>query len=234
MSLPYFYVKDLSHPTVVLDEDTSKYVVQVLRMQAGEPVLITDGLGNRSTALITDNNRKRCTLAVQSAQNEPARRVGISIAISLLKNTSRFEWFLEKATELGVSEIIPLLCERTEKEKFRSDRLNGIMVSAMLQSQQCWLPLLTPPMQFEDLAVQARVGGKFIAHCVDADKDQLQNSVQKNGSAQLIQIGPEGDFTPKEISIALANNFLPVSLGRRRLRTETAGLAAAVLLTTLT
>ncbi|MEJ7912751.1 MAG: RsmE family RNA methyltransferase, partial [Chitinophagaceae bacterium] len=104
MPLPYFYVKDLNYPTIVLDEDTSKYVVQVLRMQAGEQLLLTDGLGSRSTALIMENNRKRCTLTIESTVKDPPRKVGISIAISLLKNASRFEWFLEKATELGVGE----------------------------------------------------------------------------------------------------------------------------------
>ncbi|MEJ7913200.1 MAG: RsmE family RNA methyltransferase, partial [Chitinophagaceae bacterium] len=127
---------------------------------------------------------------------------------------------------------IPLLCERTETEKFRLERLSGIMVSAMLQSQQCWLPLLSAPLHFQHLAVQARSGGKYIAHCADSEKDQLQNRIDKSAVSQLILVGPEGDFTEQEISTALSNNYLPVSLGNTRLRTETAGLTAVVILTT--
>jgi len=141
LTLPYFFVEDLNTKKIILDEDTSKHI-SVLRMQKGEQILLTDGKGKKAQANIIDDNRKKCMIEIFSVQNEEERKRSVAIGISLLKNTSRFEWFLEKATEIGVSEIIPLLCERTEKEKFRFDRMQQILISAMLQSQQCWLPVL--------------------------------------------------------------------------------------------
>ena len=156
------------------------------------------------------------------------------MAISLIKNTSRFEWFLEKATEIGVSAIIPLICERTEKQNFRVDRMKSVLVSAMLQSQQTFLPLLREPVKFHDLITsEFDDSKKFIAHCLDeSNKTQLHLQISKS-SNQLILIGPEGDFTPAEIEAALQNNFIPVALGETRLRTETAGIVAATLLSLL-
>src|SRR6202008_2255087 len=135
---------------LVLNEETSKHVVQVLRMQNGEQLNLTDGKGNLFTAAIIDNNKRGCVVKVLTNNQQPSTTNKISIAISLLKNTNRFEWFLEKATELGVNEIIPLLCDRTERTNFRHDRMNGILISAMLQSQQCWLPVLHEPIKFYD------------------------------------------------------------------------------------
>jgi len=149
-----------------------------------------------------------------------------------LKNTSRFEWFLEKATEIGVSEIIPLICERTEKQKFRHDRVKGICVSAILQSQQTWLPVLHEPIKYvEDInsTKEKRELQKFIAHC-DDQTGKRNLSTLKPLSHSTILIGPEGDFTKDEIQFALENEFIPVSLGETRLRTETAGVVASVLL----
>ena len=167
-------------------------------------------------------------------QDESTRRV--SIAISLLKNANRFEWFLEKATEIGVSEIIPLICERTEKEKFRFDRMQGIVISAMLQSQQVWLPLLHEPVIFENVEIwiPKTIGSgnctNYIAHCMEGNKSMISHSHISTSSHSLICIGPEGDFTAQEIDLALQHNFTPVTLGETRLRTETAGLVAATLL----
>ena len=154
----------------------------------------------------------------------------ITIAISLLKNTNRFEWFLEKATEIGVSEIIPLICERTEKQKFRYDRMKGICISAMLQSQQTWLPILHEPKQFNHLAIeQFGTQQKFIAHCNEASGKKNLSTFQPLNHSTIL-IGPEGDFTKQEIELALQNGFTPVSLGETRLRSETAGVVASVLL----
>jgi 16S rRNA (uracil1498-N3)-methyltransferase len=200
-------------------------------MEAGARLLLTDGKGTSSKAIIKDNNRKRCVLALQDALISDPPKTKVSIAISLVKNVSRFEWFLEKATEIGVSEVIPLICERTEKEKFRADRLQGILVSAMLQSQQSWLPVLSSPLSLQHLIQQQRSGGKYIAHCLPEAREQLLVGAENGAAEHLILIGPEGDFTPREINDALVAGFLPVSLGSTRLRTETAGLVAAVLLT---
>lgn len=232
MALPFFYISDYKNEQqVILDEDTSRHVVQVLRMKTGEQLNLTDGRGNLLTCVIAEEHKKHCTVAVKETQYiEPTKRK-ISIAISLLKNANRFEWFLEKATEIGVNEIIPLICERTEKEKFRYDRMQGICISAMLQSQQCWLPVLQEPVQFEDLVMRRFENGrKFIAHCVEGDKASLHNLQINTSSSLQILIGPEGDFVPAEIELALMNQFVPVSLGETRLRTETAGVVAAALL----
>ncbi|HYH13901.1 MAG TPA: RsmE family RNA methyltransferase [Flavisolibacter sp.] len=242
MSLPYFYVTDLSADTITLEEDTSKHVIQVLRMKVDEQLLLTDGKGTKAVATILDDNRKRCTVKLSNVTQEPKRTTNVSIGISLVKNASRFEWFLEKATEIGVTEIIPLICDRTEKEKFRHDRLQSILISAMLQSQQCWLPVLHEPVAVDRLIKETNAQNKFIAHCLPNEKRQLASELIHHSPltthesalithhASLILIGPEGDFTEKEIASALEQGFEPVALGNTRLRTETAGMVAATLL----
>lgn len=233
MALPFFYIADYTdtQKTITLDEDTSRHVVQVLRMKAGEQLNLTDGKGTLLTCEITDDHKKHCIVAVKEVRHKAQCTRKVSIGISLLKNSNRFEWFLEKATELGVTEIIPLICERTEKEKFRHDRLQGICISAMLQSQQVWLPVLQEPVSFSSFLInQNSTGTNFIAHCEETNKQQLSNYQFDKLSKYQICIGPEGDFTPAEIELALSNGFTPVALGDTRLRTETAGVVAATLL----
>ncbi len=233
MALPFFYISNYeeAQQQIVLDEDTSKHVVQVLRMKTGEKLNLTDGKGNLLTCGITAINKRHCEVEVLSSVSYPLSSKKITIAISIIKNPSRFEWFLEKATEIGVSAIIPLICERTEKERFRYDRMNGICISAMLQSQQCWLPVLHEPAKFENLKMwKFENGANLIAHCIEGNKQALSNLQISKSAHSLICIGPEGDFTPKEIELALQNGFIPVSLGETRLRTETAGVVAATLL----
>ncbi|HNN72759.1 MAG TPA: RsmE family RNA methyltransferase [Ferruginibacter sp.] len=232
MALPFFYKEDIAAGAeqVILDEDTSKHIVQVLRMQNGEQLQLTDGKGNLFTGVITDNNRKRCAVGILQTTNLQPQTRKISIAISLLKNTSRFEWFLEKATEIGVSEIIPLVCARTEKTAFKYDRMKSILVSAMLQSQQCWLPRLHEPAKFSELVPAALQQQKLIAHCEETGEKKQLSTLQPFSASTIILIGPEGDFTPEEIQLALGNNFSAATLGTTRLRTETAGVVAASLL----
>lgn len=240
MLLPFFYISnyDASQKKIVLEEETSKHIVQVLRMKVGEKINLTDGNGNLLTAEISDDHKKHCEVEIKALSHEQRAARQITIAISLLKNPSRFEWFLEKATEIGVNEIIPLICERTEKEKFRYERMKGILTSAMLQSQQCWLPLLHEPVKFENAIMkQFENGKKFIAHCDTGNKQSISqlacrqagfpNSTFQNS---LILIGPEGDFTKEEIELALQHHFIAVSLGDTRLRSETAGIVAATIL----
>jgi 16S rRNA (uracil1498-N3)-methyltransferase len=232
MTLPFFYISEYvpSQKEIVLDEDTSRHVVQVLRMKEGEKLNLTDGKGSWITAEVIDAHKKHCSVRVIGSQFTTHDSRKVTIAISLLKNTSRFEWFLEKATEIGISEIIPLICERTEKQKFRYDRMKGICISAMLQSQQTWLPLLHEPKQFNHLAIeQFDDQQKFIAHCEESGQKNNLSSFQPFNHSTIL-IGPEGDFTKDEIKLALENNFVPVSLGETRLRTETAGVVAASLL----
>lgn len=234
MQLPFFYKEQIDiSSAITLDEATSKHIGQVLRMRNGEQIQLTDGKGNLYTCNITDNNRKKCTVTVLHKSEIANLKSKITIAISLLKNSSRLEWFLEKATELGVSTIVPLICERTEKQSFKMERMQGILISAMLQSRQCWLPELNEPVKFENYAIRKFENtGKFIAHCEnDQTKKQLHTELSTFNS-QLILIGPEGDFTRREIELALQNNFIAVALGDTRLRTETAGIVAATLLCT--
>ncbi|MBL7702566.1 MAG: 16S rRNA (uracil(1498)-N(3))-methyltransferase [Ferruginibacter sp.] len=233
MALPFFYKEELiaSDTGVTLDEATSKHMVQVLRMQIGEQLQLTNGKGDLFTAEIIDDNRKRCTVKVVEKFKIQNSKFKISIAISPIKNNARFEWFLEKATEIGVSEIVPLICTRTEKEAFKFERMKSILVSAMLQSQQCWLPVLHKPVKFVSLIKSSTQQQKFIAHCTDDAKRNLSDLNNESLSSKIILIGPEGDFTADEIELALQHNFSAVSLGNTRLRTETAGIVAAVLLT---
>ncbi len=235
MALPFFYNADIGAANNIwLDEDTSKHMVQVLRMQNGEELNLTDGKGNLFTCEITDNNRKKCTIVIKQTTNYKPPTTNITIAISLLKNTNRFEWFLEKATEIGVTQIIPLVCERTEKTAFKFDRMKSILVSAMLQSQQCWLPLMAEPVKYKNFIVAETAAQKLIAHCKDENnKVPLTSKLISSSTSKLILIGPEGDFTKQEIEMALQNNFTPVALGETRLRSETAGIVAATLLTQL-
>ena len=234
MTFPFFYISDFN-PTqkeIILDEETSRHVVQVLRMKKGEKLNLTDGKGHLITAEITDDHKKHCIVKVTDSRLTSHVSRKITIGISLLKNTNRFEWFLEKATEIGVSEIVPLICERTEKQKFRYDRMKGICISAMLQSQQCWLPGLREPVKYIEYikSIMDNTGlTKFIAHCEEsAEKQNLSTFHPLQHSTILI--GAEGDFTKQEIERALQNNFIPVSLGETRLRTETAGVVAVALL----
>ncbi len=233
MALPFFYIEsfDASQQLITLNEETSKHVVQVLRMQAGEQLNLTDGKGSMLTAAISDAHKKHCVVRIQATSYKPQAASTTTVAVSLVKNASRFEWFLEKATEIGVTEIIPLLCERTERQHFRYDRMKGILVSAMLQSQQTWLPVLHEPMKFENLKkIQFGNALKLIAHCEETEKNSFSNFQIDQFENSVILIGPEGDFTTTEINAAIAEGYKPVMLGETRLRTETAAIVAATLL----
>jgi 16S rRNA (uracil1498-N3)-methyltransferase len=228
MSLPYFYISvyDKGQPDICLDEDNSRHIVQVLRMGAGKELHLTDGKGALLVATIADAHKKKCRVVVTSATVLPPPGRKVTIAISPPKNASRFEWFLEKATEIGVGEIIPLQTERTERGHLRADRLRQILVSALLQSQQTWLPVLRPltPLAGLDIHNDDR---RLIAWLGDAKPAGLPTA---DSRSTVILIGPEGDFTPGEAEYALKNGYVPVTLGKNRLRTETAGVVAATLL----
>jgi 16S rRNA (uracil1498-N3)-methyltransferase len=232
MEIPFFYtsVYDGSSPVLQLDEDNSKHIVQVLRMKNGQNIHITDGRGNLLTCEITDAHKKHCKVSVREKKYIAPDPRKITIGISLLKNAARFEWFLEKAAEIGINEVVPLICVRTEKEKFRSERMKQICISAMLQSRQTHLMNLRDPLPVKEMVSFPDHQQKFIAHCMDEDKRQLMDLVNESLSSQIILIGPEGDFTKEETERAVASHFIPVSLGETRLRTETAGIVAAVIL----
>ena len=231
MALPFFYTDQFleSQSIIALNEETSKHVAQVLRMQNGAQLQLTDGKGHSATATIIDNNKKQCRVQTAGDIIVTAPPSADTIAISLVKNAHRFEWFLEKATEIGIGRIVPLLCTRTEKQHFRHDRMKGILVSAMLQSQQSWLPQLEEPVRFNEFMKRETSSQKFIAHCEEDERAPLSQQLEA-GRANVICIGPEGDFTIDEIYLATSTGFLPVTLGNTRLRTETAGIVAATLL----
>ncbi|HLK30075.1 MAG TPA: RsmE family RNA methyltransferase [Puia sp.] len=234
MQAPFFFIEEIKNDAgfITLNEETSKHVVQVLRMKNGEQILLTDGKGNLLNCEINDNHKKKCIVKIQERSFKEQGTRKISITISLLKNANRFEWFLEKVTELGITEIAPTICERTERQHFRSERMKNILVSAMLQSQQVWLPILHEPVSLKEIISQSHQSQKFIAHCMDDAKVSLSDAMNAFTSSQIILIGPEGDFTKDEINFALQNHFVPVTLGETRLRTETAGIVAAAILAT--
>ena len=232
MSLASFYAPymDLSGAPLTLDEATSKHSIQVLRMREGDKLRLTDGKGTTADAVIRSADKRSCVVTLTDLHPEARTGPLIYMGISPLKNASRFEWFLEKATEIGVEGIIPLICERTERTSFRKDRMTNILVSAMLQSQQAWLPDLREPAELEKVLEDSFWGdSRYIAHCMPGEKKPLRELVRQSPASVLL-IGPEGDFTPAEADMALARGWTPVTLGDTRLRTETAGVVAATLL----
>lgn len=230
MQLPFFFEENLPETkNFILSEETSRHIVQVLRMRENENLLITNGKGQVLKTKLINANKKNAKVQIITKSDTPKIAPAISIGISPIKNTNRFEWFLEKATEIGISSIYPIICERTEKSHFRYDRMKNIIVSAMLQSRQSWLPILHEPVNFKTIIEDERYKNKYIAHCMDGEKNHLNKQVISNRD-QILLIGPEGDFTKEEVTAALKNNYVPVSLGETRLRTETAGIVAAVLL----
>lgn len=231
MSFPFFYsaIIDPDQRIQQLDENAAKHINQVLRMKKGDKIYLTNGKGILATGAIEEQLKKGCTVLVTDCVIEPASLHRTTIAISLVKNTARFEWFLEKATEMGISSVVPLICGRTERIHFRRERMQSIMISAMLQSRQAWLPALSDPLPFTQWISSPATGVRFIAHCLPDEKKHFREMAHADTDL-AIAIGPEGDFTDEEINLALSNNCVPVSLGQTRLRTETAGLVAAALM----
>jgi 16S rRNA (uracil1498-N3)-methyltransferase len=195
-------------------------------MSEGEKMLLTNGKGLSSTATIISSSKKQLTVQLHDFIEHPEVSRKLILGISLLKNAARFEWMLEKVTEIGITEIYPLRCERTEKQHYKKERFEQIVISACLQSQQFNFPILHEPISFGQLIGAELPDQKFIAHCMEGEKNVL-SSVAKDA---ILLIGPEGDFTPQEIADALAQQFAPVSLGNSRLRTETAGIVGAVMM----
>jgi 16S rRNA (uracil1498-N3)-methyltransferase len=231
MSLPYFYIDHaLNTEIVTLPEESSRHMVQVLRMKTGEQLKITDGKGSLHHAEIINDNKKGVQLKI--IERKYVERLGTktAVAISLLKNAGRFEWFLEKATELGIDVIIPLICERTEKQHYRADRMKSIITSALIQSQQPWMPELMVPLRFTEAIESNGYEQKWIAHCeAGAEKKELTSALHVKNN-RIIFIGPEGDFSLSEIQLSFAKGYEPVALGETRLRAETAGVVAATLI----
>ena len=227
-ALPLFHFPALqsSQGTIHLTEEIRKHAITVLRMQVGERLMLTDGKGCSAEAVIVETDKKKLLVGLAEKIFHPAPQKKMILGISLLKNTARFEWMLEKVTEIGITEIIPLLAERTERQHFREERFQQILVSACLQSGQYHFPILHQPLKFPALFNIDLPLTKFIAHCMEGEKPQLTGQTVDS----ILLIGPEGDFTAEELALAAQKQFAPVSLGESRLRTETAGIVGAVLL----
>jgi 16S rRNA (uracil1498-N3)-methyltransferase len=226
--LPLFYCPQLQlgSQELQLDEETRRHVVTVLRIQAGEQIELTNGQGLSAAVTIVLADKKKLLVAVNQVIQQPEPERKLSIGVALLKNASRFEWMLEKVTEIGVSQIYPLLTERTGREHFRQDRMQQIVVSACLQSRQFYFPLLFAPINFQQLVEQPLPAVRYLAHCMPGEKGLIAGDDKE----AILLIGPEGDFTEGELQMATGLGFHPVTLGKTRLRTETAGIVGAVLL----
>ena len=216
-----------------LPEEEAAHAVRVLRLQAGDEVMLTDGEGSFYRAEITTATNKRCLVRVLETQPQAPLWSGhLHIAMAPTKNMDRTEWFAEKATEIGFDELTFLNCRFSERRVIKTERIAKILVSAMKQSLKARLPRLNEMTDFDRFMTQPFTGQKFIAHCYEGEKPLLKDVVQ-HGEDALVLIGPEGDFSPEEVEKALANGFRPISLGRSRLRTETAALVACHILNLL-
>ena len=231
-----FYAPDLTTPLYTLGEEESKHCIRVLRLQCGGRIHITDGRGNLFCCEITDDNPRRCTVRVVSAETGFEKLpYALTMAVAPTKNSERFEWFLEKATEVGVTAVVPLETEHSERRVFKPERAGKVITAAMKQSLKAYRPELHPLTPFREAAARPFDGRKFIAHCAPAlspaGKIYLPATLRK-GEAALVFIGPEGDFSAEEIAFACANGFEEITLGRQRLRTETAAVVATVMAAT--
>ncbi len=221
-----FYTPDIVAEAYTLSEEESKHAVRVLRLQVGDEVVLVDGKGGYYQARILEASPKRTHLQVfQTQQDFGKRNHYLHIAVAPTKNIERMEWFLEKATEMGIDEITPIICERSERKEVKLERLNKIITSAVKQSIKAYHPQLNEAISFKKLLDQPFEGQKLITHCMDHEKSSSKQIIQTN-KRYLVLIGPEGDFTPTELALAKESGFLPLSLGESRLRTETAALAA--------
>lgn len=227
-----FFTPDLnpSLENFILSEEESKHAIRVLRMDTGDRLHLIDGRGGLYEAQIIDPHPKRTVITILNVEEEFQRpKYHLHIAVGPTKNIDRIEWFLEKATEVGIQEITPVICEHSERKEVKLDRLNKVVVAAMKQSLKAYLPKLNPAVSFKQFLREIPKEGvqKAIAHCVDAEKKYL-NQVLEPAQHYIILIGPEGDFSEEEIDLALQMGFHPISLGEARLRTETAALAACM------
>jgi len=210
---------------IVLSKEESKHATKVLRKKEGDILNFTDGKGGFYKAEITVADTKKCRLQIISSEQKPKQHnYHLHIAIAPTKNMDRYEWFLEKATEIGIDEITPIICEHSERKVTKTERCNRILLSAMKQSLKFHLPKLNEAMPLKEFLKQDFEGNKYIAHCEDGEKTELRKEEKANKTTVLI--GPEGDFSASEIEMALQNQFKAVNLGTSRLRTETAGLVA--------
>lgn len=224
-----FYAPDIEPPRHTLAEEESRHCVRSLRMQPGDRLHITDGRGNLYEAEIVKADPRGCTVEVVETFREYGKRpYSLTMAVAPTKNGDRFEWFLEKATEVGVDTIIPIECRNSERRIFRPERAEKVITGAVKQSLKAYRPLLEPLTGLGEVAARPFGGAKLIAHCrPGAERIPVTEALPPHTDA-LILIGPEGDFTEDEVALARANGFTEISFGESRMRTETAALAAVM------
>ena len=221
-----FYTPDITQNTYTLNEEESKHCVRVLRLPLGSIVNLVDGKGGFYTAEITSDNPKKVSLSILNVEKEfHKRNHHLHIAVAPTKNIDRIEWFLEKATELGIDEITPIISDRSERRVVKEDRLNKVITSAVKQSIKAYHPKLNDAVSYEAFMKIPFEGDKLIAHCIDDKGKKYISDLITPHQKYLILIGPEGDFTADEVNLALNKGFKALTLGENRLRTETAALA---------
>lgn len=224
-----FYNSNITETTkqIVFSKEESRHIIKALRKKEDDFLHITNGKELYFKAKISIADHKKCIADIIEVCHKPKEwSYYIHIAIAPTKNIDRFEWFLEKATEIGVDEITPILCQNSERKIVKQERLEKIVQSAMKQSLKYKLPILNPLIKVSEFLKQDLTGDKFIAHCEKSEKQSLKQVIKQNSTITLL-IGPEGDFSLEEIKTAVNQNFQAVSLGKSRLRTETAGIVAA-------
>jgi len=223
-----FYSTSILNDHFLLEGEEAHHLLKVLRHQEGDTVMITDGLGSIYTTKIIDANPKKCSLKIlQQDKKDTEKNYSLHIAIAPTKNIDRLEWFLEKATEIGIDEVSPMICQHSERRIVKNERLQKVLISAMKQSLKSFLPVLHPLKTFPDLIKECRAEQRYI--CTMDAQDSLINRYDPLEKT-IILIGPEGDFSKEEIAMALKHGFVPVSLGNSRLRTETAAVLACATL----
>ena len=222
-----FYNPDINETTTQFsfEKEESKHIVKVLRKSVGDILHITNGKGWLFTAEITIPNINKCIANIVAKTLQPKRQYHLHLAVSPTKMNDRYEWFLEKATEIGIDSITPIICDHSERKIIKPERFDKILQSAMKQSLSCYIPILNEAINFKDFIKQDFKGDLYIAHCDDTDRKSLKQQLKPNKTITIL-IGPEGDFSTNEIQLALKNKFIPVTLGETRLRTETAAIVA--------
>ena len=230
-----FYAPDITPPLYTLSDEESKHCVRVLRLGVGDSLHITDGRGNMHLCRIVEAHQHHCTVEVVSTQSEyEPLPYSLTMAVAPTKNIDRFEWFLEKATEVGVSRIIPIESDHSERRAIKHERELRVITSAVKQSLKAYHPILEDLTPLREIITRPFEGQKFIAHCDPSfEKREYLPAIIKKNENILILIGPEGDFSPEEINFALENGFKSISLGNQRLRTETAAVAATIMVATI-
>lgn len=211
--------------TFSFDKEESKHIIKVLRKKDSDILHVTNGLGLLFKTEITLASDNKCTVKIVSVEKTEAPKYKLHLAVAPTKMNDRYEWFLEKATEIGIHEITPVFCDRSERKVINIERFEKIILSAMKQCNQMYLPKLNPAITFKEFLKIEKTGTTLIAHCEETNKKSLKSVVVPNTDYTIL-IGPEGDFSNKEIELALENSFIPVSLGETRLRTETAAIVA--------